>query len=245
MSLRIAKTAFAVASLFPLLAWSAHWSYEGATSPEHWGELSQEFQACQSGKNQSPIDIDNIVTARLSPLSSHYRESPALLINNGHTLQANFIDNLNTIELAGVVSHLQQFHFHAPSEHTLHGKHAPLEMHLVHTSVKGDITVVAVLFETGAANRELAALSQHLPTRGGSTALTAQHIDMAALLPRDKTYWRFSGSLTTPPCSEGVTWLVMKQPLTLSPEQLAQFKSALGHANNRPTQQLYGRLVVE
>lgn len=97
MSLRIVKTAFAVASLFPLFACSAHWSYEGATSPEHWGELSHEFQTCQSGKNQSPIDIDNIVTAHLTPFSSHYRESPALLINNGHTLQANFIDNLNTI----------------------------------------------------------------------------------------------------------------------------------------------------
>ena len=245
MSLRIAKTALAIASLFPLISWSAHWSYEGATSPEHWSELSREFQTCQSGKNQSPIDIANIVTARLKPFKSHYRESPTLLINNGHTLQASFTHNLNTIELMGTLSHLQQFHFHAPSEHTLHGKHAPLEMHLVHASAKGDITVVAVLFAIGAANRELAALWQHLPERGASTALTAQRIDMSALLPRDKTYWRFSGSLTTPPCSEGVTWLVMKRTLTLSAQQLAQFKSAIGHANNRPTQQLYGRLVIE
>jgi len=245
MSLRIAKTALVLASLFPLFASSAHWSYEGATSPEHWGELSHEFAACGIGKNQSPIDIDNIVTAHLTPFNSHYRESPTLLVNNGHTLQANFTHNLNTIELAGTVSYLQQFHFHAPSEHTLHGKHAPLEMHLVHTSAKGDITVVAVLFETGAVNRELAALGEHLPERGASTALTAKRIDMAALLPRDKSYWRFSGSLTTPPCSEGVIWLVMKQPLTLSAQQLAQFKSAMGHANNRPTQQLYGRLVIE
>ncbi|WLI76758.1 carbonic anhydrase family protein [Kosakonia sp. H02] len=245
MKLRIAKTAIVVASLLPPLAWSAHWSYEGKASPEHWGELSSEFKTCQTGKNQSPVDIDKTVTAHLTPFENHYRESPTVLLNNGHTIQASFLNNINTLVLDDNTSNLQQFHFHAPSENTIHGKHYPLEMHLVHTSADGDITVIAVMFETGAANRELGALWQQLPTKVDTSVPINHRIDLAALLPAEKSYWRFSGSLTTPPCSEGVTWLVMKHPLTISSQQLAQFKSAMHHDNNRPLQPLYGRLVVE
>ncbi|WP_342323333.1 carbonic anhydrase family protein [Kosakonia sp. BYX6] len=245
MKLHIAKTAIAMASLVPLLAWSAHWGYEGKGSPEHWGELSSEFITCQNGKNQSPINIDKTLTAHLTSFEYHYRESPALLLNNGHTIQASFLHNTNTLILDGETSHLQQFHFHAPSENTIHSQHYPLEMHLVHTFANGDIAVIAVMFELGAANQELAELWQKLPIKVESSEPIQHRIDLAALLPVDKSYWRFSGSLTTPPCSEGVTWLVMKHPLTISSEQLAQFTSVIHHNNNRPLQPLHGRLVVE
>ena len=151
----------------------------------------------------------------------------------------------DTITIDGTPFILQQFHFHAPSENTVHGKHYAMEMHLVHKNAKGAVAVVAVMFEQGAENTGLNKLWATMPEQAEQTAKIVTQMDLNALLPVDKTYWRFSGSLTTPPCSEGVTWIVLKHPLTLSSAQLAKFSHAMHHDNNRPVQPLNGRVVIE
>lgn len=246
MKMRLAKSLLIAAGLTPVLALASHWSYEGHGSPEHWGELSNEFKECQAGKNQSPIDITSALDAHIAPLDVHYSQSPVALLNNGHTVQASFDQKANNIvDFDNIKVDLQQFHFHAPSENTINGKHAAMEMHLVHKENNGDVVVVAVMFNIGAENPALTALWKQMPQQAEKSAPLTTKIDMNTLLPADKTYWRFSGSLTTPPCSEGVTWLVMKHPLTMSEAQLQQFKTVMHHDNNRPVQPLHGRVVVE
>lgn len=246
MKPRYVKTLLIAAGMLPAFAFASHWSYVGPESPGHWGEISSEFKECQAGKNQSPIDITHSLKAHIPPLNIHYPESPVALSNNGHTVQASFDQkNTNTIDFDDIKGDLQQFHFHAPSENTVNGKHTAMEMHLVHKESNGDIVVLAVMFEVGAANPVLAELWKKMPKEAATSAQLTAKIDMKALLPADKTYWRFSGSLTTPPCSEGVTWLVMKHSLTLSEAQLQQFKTVMHHDNNRPTQPMHGRTVVE
>ncbi|ELY6246582.1 carbonic anhydrase family protein [Cronobacter universalis] len=246
MATKIARSAWLALSLFPALAMASHWSYEGEGAPEHWGSLDPDFSLCQKGMNQSPIDIDNTLKAHVVPLNTHYIDGPSLILNNGHTIQATMPPTTqDSVTIDGTVYALQQFHFHAPSENTLHDKHYDLEMHLVHKNTAGEIAVVAVMFKTGAANVELAKLWQAMPDHADASQPLKAAIDINSLLPKDKTYYRFSGSLTTPPCSEGVSWLVMKHPLTLSAEQLNQFKQVMHHDNNRPVQPLHGRIVVE
>lgn len=227
-------------------ALAGHWSYEGDTAPEHWGELESAYKTCQTGMNQSPVNIDNTLKAHLSPLQTHYTEGPVKLLNNGHTIQAEErADTRDAITLDNQRWTLQQFHFHAPSENTIHGKKYDMEMHLVHKNAAGEITVVAVMFDKGAANEELDKIWKPMPQQADRQADLTTHLDLNNLLPKVKTYWRFSGSLTTPPCSEGVTWLVMQHPLTLSAAQLETLTHTLRHHNNRPVQPLHGRLVVE
>ena len=246
MKMRLVRSLLITAGLTPLLALASHWSYEGHASPEHWGELSNEFKECQSGKNQSPIDITSSLDAHIAPLDVHYFQSPVVLLNNGHTIQASFDQQANNlVDFDNIKADLQQFHFHAPSENTINGKHAAMEMHLVHTESNGDVVVVAVMFDIGAENPALTELWKKMPQQAEKSAPLTTKINMTTLLPTDKMYWRFSGSLTTPPCSEGVTWLVMKHPLTMSETQLQQFKAVMHHDNNRPVQPLHGRVVVE
>ncbi len=246
MTMRLAKSLLLAAGLIPMLATASHWSYEGHSSPEHWGELSNEFKECQVGKNQSPVDISHALEAHITPLKMSYSQGPDALVNNGHTLQASMDQKAkNVIAFDDITADLQQFHFHAPSENTINGKHAAMEMHLVHKANNGDIVVVAVMFDVGAENPTLAQLWKKIPQETDKPVALDNNIDINGLLPADKTYWRFSGSLTTPPCSEGVTWLVMKHPLTLSAAQLQKFKALMHHDNNRPVQPLHGRVVVE
>ncbi|EOC1304359.1 carbonic anhydrase family protein [Cronobacter dublinensis] len=246
MATKIARSVLLTLSLLPALAMASHWSYEGEGAPEHWGELEPDFSLCQKGMNQSPIDIDNTLKAHVVPLKTHYVDGPSLILNNGHTVQATLPETTqDSVTIDGVAYRLQQFHFHAPSENTLHGKHYDLEMHLVHKNAAGELAVVAVMFQTGAANAELEKLWQALPEHADASQPLTTAIDINKLLPQDKTYYRFSGSLTTPPCSEGIAWLVVKHPLTLSAAQLDKFKQLMHHDNNRPVQPLHGRVVVE
>ena len=232
--------------VIPATVFASHWSYEGEGAPEHWSQLSDEYKTCQQGMNQSPIDIDTTASAHLHPLVTHYSDGPDVILNNGHTVQATLGQTASdSITLDDKNYQLQQFHFHAPSENTVHGKHSALEMHLVHKDKSGEIVVVAVMYNLGAANQELDKLWKAMPEKAESeNALTATP-DINKLIPADKSSWRFSGSLTTPPCSEGVTWLVLKQPMTLSQAQLDKFAHTMHHDNNRPTQPLHGRVVVE
>ncbi|WP_194208064.1 carbonic anhydrase [Superficieibacter sp. 1612_C1] len=238
--------AILLVNLLPGLAMASHWGYEGEGSPEHWSEVSAENQLCQQGMNQSPIDINTTYKAHINPLKNSYIDGPVSIINNGHTVQANFADGAkDSIKIDGVVYTLQQLHFHAPAENTIHGKHYPMEMHLVHKNAEGEVAVVAVMFTTGKANSELAKLWKAMPAQADQPQPLEKGIDINGLLPKDKTHYRFSGSLTTPPCSEGVSWLVLKTPVTLSEQQLKQFTDTMHHHNNRPTQPLHGRVVIE
>lgn len=240
------KAALLALSIMPLAAFASHWSYEGNESPEHWSQLSDEFKTCQKGMNQSPIDIDKTLNAHLQPLDIHYGKGPDVVLNNGHTIQATVDPKAtDSITLDGQSYLLQQFHFHAPSENTIHGKHAAMEMHLVHKNAAGEIAVVAVMFDVGAANAELDKLWSVMPQQAENSAPVKSSLNINKLIPEDRTYWRFSGSLTTPPCSEGVTWLVFKHPLTLSAAQLAKFTHTMHHDNNRPVQPAHGRVVIE
>ncbi|ELE9246678.1 carbonic anhydrase family protein [Enterobacter kobei] len=240
------KAALIALSMISASTFASHWSYEGEGSPEHWGELDEAYKTCQNGMNQSPINIESTANAHFSPLKTHYSDGPMTLTNNGHTIQASEkADTRDTITLDNQAWTLQQFHFHAPSENTVHGKKYAMEMHLVHKNNAGELTVVAVMFDKGVANPELDKLWSVMPQQAEQNISIKQDLNLNKLLPVNKTYWRFSGSLTTPPCSEGVTWIVLKHPLTLSAEQLEKFTHTMHHDNNRPVQALHGRLVVE
>ena len=245
MTISMYKAALLALGMLPVTTFASHWGYEGKESPEHWGEIEDAYKICQTGMNQSPVNIDTTLKAQLAPLLTHYTDGPITLLNNGHTIQAAMkSETENSITLDNIPYTLQQFHFHAPSENTVQGKHYAMEMHLVHTSAKGEIVVVAVMFDKGEPNKELDDLWRNMPAAEQNTALKP-NLDINQLLPADKRYWRFSGSLTTPPCSEGVTWVVLKHPMTLSAAQLEMFTHTMHHDNNRPVQPLHGRVVVE
>jgi len=242
-------TAWVAASLFSLagavLAGDVHWGYAGPIGPEHWGSLSPEFAVCASGRNESPVNIVHAIEAELPPLAIDYRPGGGEVVNNGHTLQVNYASG-STLVLDGHTYELKQFHFHAPSENQVDGKSFALEGHLVHADADGALAVVAVLYEPGAENAALAAFWDQLPAKAGGKARLATPVDAASLLPAGRDYYRYNGSLTTPPCSEGVVWLVMKEPASVSEPQVAAFSAALGGTpNNRPVQPLHARVVLQ
>ncbi|MEI2265317.1 carbonic anhydrase [Erwinia sp. CGal63] len=241
------RFALLLACLTALPVWAKpaiHWAYEGQGSPEHWGELGDEFQICKKGQYQSPIDINQVIDGKLPPLGMNFHTDTQTIVNNGHTVQVTVKDS-DDFRLDNDVFVLKQFHFHAPSENHLFGKAFPLEAHFVHANKKGELAVLAVMFEVGAENSALKPLLAALPSEVDRVEVMKQRMDLAALFPTVKHYYRFSGSLTTPPCTEGVRWLILKQPVTLSAAQLAKFEHALKHANNRPLQPLNGRIIVE
>jgi carbonic anhydrase len=220
-----------------------HWQYGGATGPAHWGDLEGDFAACKTGKEQSPIDIHGAVKAALPAIGFHYAAGPAEVVNNGHTIQVD-LANGGTVDLASGAYKLLQFHFHTPSEEKIDGHPYAMVAHLVHRNDAGQLAVVAVLFKEGKANPVLAKVFGAMPGKEGGKAELAGGIDAAALLPTKREYYAYAGSLTTPPCTEGVRWQVLKQPAELSREQLAAFRK-LYPMTARPTQKLNGRKVEE
>ncbi len=226
-----------------VFAAAPHWEYSGEAGPAHWAKLTPEFGQC-AGSNQSPVDLSGLVEAKLAPLVLHYKAGGNTVVNNGHTVQVGYAPG-STLQLDGTRFELKQFHFHAPSENLIEGKSYPLEGHLVHVSDKGEIAVVAVMFEAGKANSALAAAWSALPAKVGEIQPLKTPLVAEQLLPENRNYYRFSGSLTTPPCSEGVRWLVMKQPVEVSQAQIDAFKAVMHHPNNRPVQPLNGRVVLQ
>lgn len=221
-----------------------HWEYSGHEGPEHWGELAPEFSACATGVNQSPINLTGFIEAELPPIKFSYKTQASEILNNGHTIQANFAPG-STITLDGMAFELKQVHFHNPSENLINGKSYPLEGHLVHADKDGHLAVVAVMFNEGKPNAGLAALWKQMPEAAGSPVALTAGINGKDLLPSRRGYYRFNGSLTTPPCSEGVRWLVMKKPVTASREQIEQFSHVMHHPNNRPVQPVNARPVLQ
>jgi len=223
----------------------AHWSYSGHTGAGHWADMEEDFQTCKLGKHQSPIDIKtkNVEKANLDPLDFAYTAGGAEAINNGHTVQIN-LPAAGTATIDHDAYTLVQFHFHTPSEEKINGKAYPLVAHLVHKDAEGKLAVVAVLFKQGKENAALRPVFSHLPHKEGQTAALDAGFDPASLLPANHAYYAFSGSLTTPPCSEDVTWRILKTPVEISAAQLHKFQ-ALYKMNARPVQALNGRVVQE
>lgn len=222
---------------------TVHWEYSGEAGPAKWASLTPEYGQC-AGSNQSPVNLSGLVKAELAPLQFHYLAGGRSVTNNGHTVQVDYAPG-STLELDGMHFTLKQFHFHAPSENLIEGKSYPLEGHLVHANDQGELAVVAVMFEPGSANSALGRAWTSLPAKAGEQHQLKDAVSAEQLLPAKRDYYRFSGSLTTPPCSEGVRWLVMKQPVQISQAQIDAFKAVMHHPNNRPVQPLHGRLVLQ
>jgi carbonic anhydrase len=221
---------------------SAHWSYDGPGGPSSWGSISPEFSACREGNRQSPIDLSSAQSRDLSEIGFGYRPTTLAIVNNGHTIQINHFGD-SYISVGRWPYRLRQFHFHSPSEHTIEGRHAEVEMHLVHQDEQGRLAVVGVMIESGAYNAAFEDAWQHLPREAGEPQIFQDaFVDPDALLPVDRTFFQYSGSLTTPPCSEGVSWYVMASPISMSPEQIAELKQSI-EGNNRPIQERYGRAL--
>ncbi len=220
----------------------SHWGYSGAIGPDQWKTLKPEFAAC-AGRNQSPIDVAQTIEAELKPVQFSYQPGGGEVVNNGHAIQVNY-DAGSSITVDGIRFELKQFHFHSPSENRINGKSFPLEAHLVHADKDGNLAVVAVMFDEGKANATIGSAWSKMPKAEGGTNPLPAKAAAAGLLPADRDYYRYNGSLTTPPCTEGVRWIVMKKPMTVSKEQVEAFKSTLGFANNRPVQPVNARPVL-
>jgi carbonic anhydrase len=220
-----------------------HWAYAGAAGAERWGDLQADYATCKTGRLQSPIDIQGAAKADLQPLGFHYVPSRAEVVNNGHTIQINLTPG-NSLQLESGSYKLVQFHFHTPSEEKINGKSYPLVAHMVHRSDDGKLAVVAVLFTSGRPNPTLDKVFAVMPDTAEAKLELSDGLNPADLLPVDQGYFAYMGSLTTPPCSEGVRWHVLKQPVELSPAQLSAFRK-LYPMNARPTQEVNGRAVQE
>jgi carbonic anhydrase len=221
----------------------AHWQYgKGHGGPAHWAELNPEFSTCGTGKHQSPIDIRGAEKAELPEIQFAYQRGAPTVVNNGHTVQVT-VPAGSSITVGDHAYALQQFHFHAPSEEAVAGKRAALVAHFVHKDADGKLAVVAVLFDVGNESAALAPVFAKLPAKAGTdVTLEGAQVDPAAVLPAMRGYWEFEGSLTTPPCTEGVRWLVLRQHASVSKAQLAAFRK-LYPENARPLQPLNGRTV--
>jgi carbonic anhydrase len=220
-----------------------HWAYEGEAGASHWGELSLAFKACEFGTEQSPIDLGTAVTAQLGSTDIAWQPMPLRIVNNGHTIQINATPG-SFCNVGGTRYEMLQFHFHHPSEHLLSGKPFDLECHFVHRSAAGGTTVIGVFVRPGETNPTLAPIWSALPPREGPERDAGISIDAAGLLPAERGYFRYMGSLTTPPCSEGITWTVFRTSIEASSDQIRQF-AALFASNARPVQGRNRRFLVQ
>lgn len=241
------------------------WEYEGSRGPNHWGSLGPEFALCEKGMAQSPIDLLRTHKIPLEDIQFSYKDAPFHVINNGHTLEeleplsetvksrypqhgqtVLHFDKDSTIVFDEDLYLLEQFHFHAPSEHTIDRKHYPMELHLVHHNERHEAAVVAVFMKEGRHNSFFETFLDHAPKQAGEFLDDQAHmINPANLLPKNHTYYRYFGSYTTPPCHEGVIWAVMHDAIEVSVGQIQRFRTLLGHNNARPTQPLHKRFVLE
>jgi carbonic anhydrase len=242
-----AQTAAAQASAPPASGWRTPWSYEGAKGPAHWAELDTDYAACSAGREQSPVDIAGATKTALPALHFAYTNGPVRIINNGYTaVRVNYPrGNGNFLTIGGARYELTQFHFHHPSEEYVHGKPYAMAAHLMHVSSDGKVLGVAVLLRAGAPNATVQRLWDHMPpTAGAEHEVVGLDVDPSALLPRELGYFTYSGSQTAPPCTEGVTWIVLKTPMEVSAAQIQKFARLYPH-DVRPVQPLNGRVVKE
>ncbi|WP_420476532.1 carbonic anhydrase [Noviherbaspirillum sp. ST9] len=231
------------AEIAPKVKRSDQWSYEGETGPAKWGKINPAWAKCDSGNRQSPIDIRDGIRVDLEPIAFEYGASGFNVLNNGHTVQVNLAPG-NRFTLTGRTYELQQFHFHRPSEEKVDGRNFDMVAHLVHKDEEGRLAVIAVLIEEGTQHPGVQAVWNNLPLEKFQPLAPVVQFDPAAMLPEKREYYTFMGSLTTPPCDEGVLWIVMKEPIKASKQQLDIF-ARLYPMNARPVQALSGRLIKE
>lgn len=228
-----------------------HWGYEGDVGPEQWGELSEEFQTCKIGRQQSPIDLRDAIDAELDfeiiyqdiPLQTSLCEQ--FCCNNGHSIQIDAPPDGNRITLDGQNFNLVQFHFHHPSEHTVNGQRYPMETHFVYQSENGQLVVLGVFMKEGTENTALQPVwnafrhETNAKYSGGDNV-----VSMGKILPADRSFYHYLGSLTTPPCSEIVRWVVFQTPIEVSKTQISQF-SQIFPSNARPIQSGNRRFLLK
>jgi len=219
-----------------------HWAYGGREGPSHW---ASEYPTCGLGKTQSPIDIvpSKVGTERLPALEFHYQRAELRIVDNGHTIMVNYPPG-SSLVVGDHSYELVQFHFHKPSEETISGKHSAMVAHLVHKDARANLAVVAILLETRAANHLIETIWRHMPhEKEHELAIRDVMIDVNELLPKHRGYFTYEGSLTTPPCTEGVRWFLMKSPVTISKGEVAAF-AKIYPSNARPVQPLNGRKIA-
>jgi len=241
------------------------WGYDGDRGPLHWGKLGPETSLCEKGMNQSPVDLLRTRKTTLNDVQFSYKDAPFHVVNNGNTLQEIeplsetaksrypkhgqtllHFDKDSTIVFDDDLYLLEQFHFHTPSEHTIDHKHYPMELHLVHHNERHEAAVIAVFMEEGKHNPFFETFLEHAPSKVGEVNDDHnQLLNPSTLLPERKSYYLYSGSFTTPPCTEGVIWMVMHDSIEVSAEQIKKFRSLVGHDNVRPIQPLHKRVVLE
>lgn len=229
--------------------WKTPWDYAaGPRGPEHWGELDPAYRTCNTGREQSPVDIRDPRKANLPPIRFEYVAEPVEYVtNNGATIRVNYHDRPGSGSFLIVGSRryqLTQFHFHRPSEERVQGKAYDMVLHLMHRADDGEVVGVAVFLKAGHANPTVAQVWQHMPKREGQEAVSGLTLNPARMLPQNASYYRYKGSQTAPPCNEGVTWLVLKTPVEISAEQIEAFAALYPH-DVRPVQPLNGRVVLE
>jgi carbonic anhydrase len=221
-------------------AHDVHWGYDGEISQVRWSTLSPAFATCRTGEKQSPIDLTGAVSKPLPPIEFHYQPGPLKVVDNGHTIQGNLQPG-SYIVVGGKRYDLAQFHFHHPSEHVVEGRHLAIEIHLVHKAADGQLGLMAVLIKEGAENPALAPIFSALPPRAGER--TIDSFSTEAVLPGGHEYYSYTGSLTTPPCSEGAQWFVLSTPIEASSAQIEAFGERYPH-NNRITKPTNGREIA-
>jgi len=227
----------------PPVARGTHWSYEGDSGPANWSKINVDWAKCGNGSRQSPIDIRDGMKVELEQISFDYHPSSFNVVDNGHTVQVG-VSGGNYITVQNRMFELQQFHFHRPSEERINGKAFEMVVHLVHRDAEGRLAVLALLLERGAPQATIQTVWNNLPLEKFETMQPTILLDPAEMLPARRDYYTYMGSLTSPPCSEGVLWLVMKQPVQASPAQMALF-SRLYPLNARPVQPASGRIIKE
>ncbi len=217
------------------------WGYEADNGPAVWAQLSEDYRLCAEGRRQSPIDLADASPKRSPGVTFNYISSPLTVVNNGHTVQVNYSEG-SSMEVEGARYELLQFHFHSPSEHTLSGESLEMEMHLVHQNAdSGELAVVGALVRRGSENAALAPVWENIPAEAGEPRrVDGASINAEDLLPSERLFYRYDGSLTTPPCSEGVKWFVLTTPIEMSAAQIETFRSVI-NGNNRPVQPLNER----
>jgi carbonic anhydrase len=240
---RAAAEAAAAAAAPPPKVYGTHWSYEGESGPANWSKINSNWSKCSTGSRQSPIDIRDGMKVDLEQIVFDYKPSSFSVIDNGHTIQVNVAGG-NYLTVQGRSYELQQFHFHRPSEERINGKSFEMVVHLVHRDAEGKLAVLAVLLERGKVQNMIQTVWNNLPLEKHDTVTPSVVLDVNEILPERREYFTYMGSLTTPPCDEGVLWLVMKQPMQASPAQMALF-SRLYPLNARPVQASSGRVIKE
>ncbi|RST75262.1 carbonic anhydrase family protein [Siminovitchia acidinfaciens] len=228
---------------------TAEWSYEEETGPEHWGELDSAYAACMKGNEQSPINIEPSLEetseTKLENIEFQYEPTQFSIVNTGHTVQANPATSSNSIVVEGIEYKLAQFHFHTPSEHQFNGQQMDMELHLVHQDANGELAVLGLLIQAGKKNEQLASIWSRLPKSETKSDIAIEEpVDLQALLPSNQTSFYYNGSLTTPPCTEKVKWIVFEEPIEMSKEQIQAFQQIF-HNNQRPVQPVNGREIIK